>query len=89
LALPETVALNCWLPLIATEAAGGVIATVGGDTAMLADAVKRFEPHVASIALEPPATPSARPVPLFTVAAAGLEELHDTEFVTFTKDPSL
>lgn len=50
--------------------------------------LRLFEPQVASIKLEPFATPTARP-PLVTVATAGLEELHVAVPVTFAVLPSL
>ena len=65
-----------------------MIETVGGDTVRFALAIKRFEPQFAPIAIEPPAAPTATPVPLI-VATAWFDELHATELVTSSKLPSL
>jgi hypothetical protein len=61
---------------------------IGTDTVRLPEAVNMSAPQVAAIALEPPVTPTARPL-LLTVATPGLKEFHVTVLVTFTKLPSL
>jgi hypothetical protein len=88
LVLPVTVAPNCWVALNAMEALAGVIETVGGETVRFPVAMNWPAFHVASIALEPPATPKARPL-LLTVATPGFKELQVTMPVTFTELPSL
>lgn len=61
---------------------------LGGMTLNALVLVRLFDPQVASIKLEPLATPTARP-PLVTVATAAFDELHVTVLVTFAVVPSL